>query len=78
MKIGSTKYNSFLCSSFDYGLLFFFGCENTQKEIDEWTKDKVMQEEAINIESYISQEGKMKAKLTAPLMLRVMARYAIC
>ena len=32
-----------------------------------------MQEEAINIESYISQEGKMKARLTAPLMLRVMA-----
>ncbi len=32
-----------------------------------------MQEEAINIESYISQEGKMKAKLKAPLMFRVMA-----
>ena len=32
-----------------------------------------MQEEATGIVSYISQEGKMKAKLTAPLMLRVMA-----
>lgn len=32
-----------------------------------------MQEEAISIESYISQDGKMKAKLTAPLMMRVMA-----
>lgn len=30
-----------------------------------------MKEEAINIESYLSQGGKMKAKLTAPLMLRV-------
>ena len=32
-----------------------------------------MQEEAISVESYISQEGKMKAKLKAPLMFRVMA-----
>ena len=27
-------------------------------------------DEAINIESYMSQGGKMRAKLTAPLMLR--------
>ena len=52
---------------------FFSSCENTQEEIDKWTKNKVMQEEAISIESYISQDGKMKAKLKAPLMLRVMA-----
>ena len=32
-----------------------------------------MQEEAIKVESYMSQGGVMKAKLTAPLMLRVMA-----
>ena len=30
-----------------------------------------MKEEAINVESYLSQDGKMKAKLTAPLMCRV-------
>ena len=52
---------------------FVCGCENTQEDIDRLTKKVTMQEEAINIESYISQEGKMKAKLTAPLMLRVMA-----
>lgn len=52
---------------------FFSSCENTQEEIDKWTKDKVMQEEAIGVESYISQNGKMKARLKAPLMLRVMA-----
>ena len=33
----------------------------------------VMKEEATNVESYLSQSGKMKAKLTAPLMLRVSA-----
>ena len=32
-----------------------------------------MKEEARNIESYLSQEGKMKAKLKAPLMIRVEA-----
>lgn len=32
-----------------------------------------MVEEARNIESYLSQDGRLKAKLTAPLMLRVMA-----
>lgn len=53
--------------------LFFFlsGCENDQKKIDDLTKRVVMKEEAINIESYLSQSGKMKAKLKAPLMLRV-------
>ncbi len=30
-----------------------------------------MREEATNVESYLSQDGKMKAKLTAPLMYRV-------
>lgn len=51
----------------------FVSCENSQEEIDRWTKNKVMQEEAIKVESYMSQGGVMKAKLTAPLMLRVMA-----
>jgi LPS export ABC transporter protein LptC len=51
---------------------FVCSCENTQEDIDRLTKTVTMQEEAINIESYISQEGKMKAKLKAPLMLRVM------
>jgi len=31
-----------------------------------------MVDEATNVESYMSQNGKMKAKLTAPLMLRAM------
>jgi LPS export ABC transporter protein LptC len=54
------------------GCFFLCGCENTKEQIDVWTSNKVMVEEARNIESYLSQDGKMKAKLTAPLMLRVM------
>lgn len=50
---------------------FVWSCENEQKAIDEWTKDKQMVEEIINVESYFSEGGKMKSKLTSPLMLRI-------
>jgi Lipopolysaccharide-assembly, LptC-related len=52
---------------------FITGCENEVKQIKELTEKKVLKEEAIEIEGYLSQDGKMKAKLTAPLMLRVAA-----
>ena len=48
-------------------------CENDVKKIRDLTEKKVLKEEAIKIEGYLSQEGKMKAKLKAPLMLRVTA-----
>jgi LPS export ABC transporter protein LptC len=49
-----------------------FSCENDDSVIADLTKKKVMVEEARHIESYLSQDGKIKAKLTAPLMLRVL------
>lgn len=48
-------------------------CENDKKVIDEWTRPVVMIEEAVNIESMLSQQGKLRAKLKAPLMRRVFA-----
>lgn len=72
MKIIPGKYKLlFYTAAFLVSCFFLGGCENSQKEIDEMFKDKVMREEAIDIESFISSEGKMKAKLTAPLMYRV-------
>jgi LPS export ABC transporter protein LptC len=53
------------------GCCFVCACENDKRKIDEWTKKVVMREEAINVESFLSQDGKMKAKLKAPLMYRV-------
>jgi LPS export ABC transporter protein LptC len=47
------------------------GCENDKRVIDEWTRNVVLNEEAIGIETYFSQKGVMKAKLKAPLMIRV-------
>lgn len=73
MKMVSKKYYIFRAAALIMSCCFFCSCENTQEEIDALTKNKVMQEEAINIESYISQQGKMKARLKAPVMLRVMA-----
>ena len=61
----------FYAAAFITGCCFASGCENDQKKIDNLTKKAVMREEATNIESYLSQSGKMKAKLKAPLMLRM-------
>lgn len=50
--------------------LLFFGCENDQRTLDAWTKNKKMVEEAKHIETLLSENGIMKAKLSAPYMLR--------
>lgn len=47
-----------------------FSCENDEKKVTALFEKKLGVDQAVNIESYMSQGGKMKAKLTAPLMLR--------
>lgn len=69
----SRHNNLFFTAAFLMGCFFLFSCENDQKTIDAWSKDKLMQEEATQVETFLSQNGMMKARLTAPLMLRVMA-----
>lgn len=49
---------------------FLVACENDPQVVKEWTERKVLFEEGKNIESYLSQGGKMKAKLVSPLMYR--------
>jgi len=49
---------------------FLFACENDMNEVRELGKQKNTVEEGKNIEGYLSQTAKMKAKLTAPLMRR--------
>lgn len=63
----------FYTAAFISGCCFVCGCENDEAEIDELTKKVVMVDEAKIIESFLSQDGVMKAKLTAPVMLRVEA-----
>src|ERR1700730_13058535 len=52
------------------GCIFISACENDMTVIKKLTDKKTAIEEAKNIESYLSQGGKIKAKLTAPFMLR--------
>jgi LPS export ABC transporter protein LptC len=64
--IGSVKRNWYIwLVSF-----FILACENDEKKVNAFFNKKLGVDEAINIESFMSQGGKMKAKLTAPLMLR--------
>lgn len=60
------------------GCCLFFGllltaCENRQEELDALSKTRIAVEEAKEVESYLSQGGKMKARLTAPVMNRYQA-----
>lgn len=51
-------------------IIFFGACENSQRELDDINKKQLAVEEAKDIESYMSQSGIVKARLTAPLMIR--------
>ena len=48
----------------------FYSCENDPKVLQQLTSKKIAVEEANSIQSYLSQDGKVKAKLTSPFMLR--------
>ena len=50
--------------------LFFWGCENDERTIREWTEHKEMVETAKEVTVLFSQTGNLKAYLKAPLMLR--------
>jgi len=47
-----------------------YACENDIQEVKNLGVHKLGVEEGKNIQSYLSDDGKMKAKLSAPVMLR--------
>jgi LPS export ABC transporter protein LptC len=51
--------------------LWFSSCENSKQQIEKMTEKVLLEEKAIDVVSYLSQDGKMKAKLSAPVMNRV-------
>lgn len=55
------------------GGFFIVSCENSDETIKALNKKIVMVDEVSKVESYLSQGGKTKAKLTAPFMRRIMA-----
>jgi len=53
-------------------VILCISCENSESDIKALNTKSVQKDEAIMVESYLSQQGKVKARLTSPLMLRVM------
>jgi LPS export ABC transporter protein LptC len=51
-------------------LMIIAGCENDEKEIREFTRKKMGVDEAKQIELFYSQGGKVRSRLTAPVMYR--------
>jgi len=56
------------------GCFFLWACENDMRTVDQLTRKTIGVEEAKEVESYLSQDGLVKAKLTAPYMLRVLEK----
>ena len=71
--IKTAFHTFFITAALITGCCFVGGCENDAKKVTDWTKKVVMTEEATDIDSYLSQNGVMKARLKAPLMIRVYA-----
>jgi len=62
--------NKKILAAFLGSCFFIYACENKMEAVTGLGKKKIGIEEATNIESLLSQEGKLKARLTAPYMLR--------
>jgi LPS export ABC transporter protein LptC len=59
-------------AAFFAGCFFVVACENKLEDIPGYKKTNINIEEAKNVETFMSQNARMKAKLTAPVMLRYM------
>ena len=52
------------------GCFFVYSCENDIHQVQNLNQKALKIDEIKQVESYLSEDGKVKAKLTAPLMLR--------
>lgn len=69
--INSKKNISFFAAAiFFTGCFFLCSCENDFNEVQQLSQKKIGKEVATDVESYLSQDAKVKAKLTSPLMER--------
>ncbi|OYZ00451.1 MAG: LPS export ABC transporter periplasmic protein LptC [Sphingobacteriia bacterium 28-36-52] len=75
--INLNLHNKNIIAAFFIGCFFMLGCENDVNEVKELGKKKPGIEEGKNITSFLSMGGKMKAKLTAPLLLRYQGDSAL-
>ncbi len=66
-------HNTLFRAALFTGCFFICACENDVNEVRELSRKKASVEEGKNIDSYLSTDGKMRAHLTAPLLLRFMS-----
>jgi len=50
------------------GCFFICGCHNNYQEVQDLAKKRVPEDTVTVVESYLSQDGTVRAKLTAPIM----------
>lgn len=74
--MASITRNKLLSAAFFLSCFFVPGCENDIAVVNELMKRQTGVEEAIDVTSYMSQEGLMKARLKSPYMLRHQADSA--
>jgi len=65
----SIKRYAIQIAAFLTSCFFMFACENDEKKIDALFKNRAAIEEAFKIESFMSQNGQVKARLMAPYMM---------
>lgn len=66
----STQSSLSILAALLLGCFFVMSCENDIKEVQSLNQKSIGVEEGRDIESYLSQNGQVKAKLLAPIMLR--------
>ena len=64
------SYKNILKAAVIFGCFFMCACENDVNEVRALGKKKPGIEEGKNIDIYLSTNGKMRARLTAPFLLR--------
>ena len=57
-------------SVFFISLFGLLACENDDRTLSDWTRSVNLTEEATDMETYISQSGRRKARIVAPFMVK--------
>jgi hypothetical protein len=68
-----TKFSYLFNTCLFFTLYYLCACSNSKKDLEAFNRSVLQQEESIAITSYLAQNGVLKARLIAPLMIRYTA-----
>src|SRR5678816_3683240 len=66
--IRQQSYIKILKAALLSGCFFICSCHNNYQEVQDLAKKRLPQDTVVSVESYLSQDGRVRARLTAPLM----------